>query len=101
MVTGFVLGSNKFVSLLKLPGRRSYALVLPFLFSTKGSEHEAPFFAFLYNLAFPYFPPLPDMEFVTNITRTYVSRKSFTPKYSVNYDFLGHEENVNLPPMLP
>ena len=45
--------------------------------------------------------PAPDMEFVTNFTRTYVFIKSFTPKYSVNYDFLGHEENLNLPPMLP
>ena len=39
------------------------------------------------------------MEFVTNFTRTCVSRKSFTPKYSVNHDFLGHEENVNLLPV--
>ena len=39
----------------------------------------------------------PDMEFVTNFTRTYVFIKSFTPKYSVNFDFLGHEENINLP----
>ena len=23
--------------------------------------------------------------------------KSFTPKYSVNYGFLGHQENINLP----
>ena len=38
-----------------------------------------------------------DMEFVTNITRIYVSRKSFTPKYRVNYNFLGQEENINLP----
>ena len=42
-----------------------------------------------------------DMEFVKNITRTCVSRKSITPKYSVNYDFLGQEENINLPLFLP
>ena len=35
------------------------------------------------------------MEYVKNITRTYVSRKSVTPKY--NYNFLGQEENINLP----
>ena len=38
-----------------------------------------------------------DMEFVMNFTRTYVSRQFFTPKYSVNYDFLGQEEIINLP----
>ena len=33
----------------------------------------------------------------TNFTRKYVFIKSFTPKYSVSYDFHGHEENINLP----
>ena len=37
------------------------------------------------------------MEFVMNFTRTYVSRQNFTQKYTVNYDFLGHEEIINLP----
>ena len=43
----------------------------------------------------------PDMEFGTKFTLTYFSRKSLTPKYSVNYVFLGQEENINLTPMLP
>ena len=37
------------------------------------------------------------MEFVTNIALTNVSRKSVIPKFSVNYNFLGQEGNINLP----
>ena len=37
------------------------------------------------------------MEFVRNIAWTNVSRKSVTPKFSVNYNFLGQEGNINLP----
>ena len=35
-----------------------------------------------------------DIEFGTNFTRKYVSRKSFTPKCRLNYNYLGQEENI-------
>ena len=64
-----------------------YAVPIPHE-KLKGTEYKVPL-------------PYAEMEFVTNFTRTYFSRKSITTKYSVSYNFLGHEKNQHLPPMLP